>query len=109
MTRRRDYHWQLIRLMMDGKRFSVLEATEAVGCNRANMERMIGLMHEHRLIYIYSYGASTRTRHRIWAWRDDNQSDAERPRRMTNAERCQSYQNKKQALSGTVRLGFWEL
>lgn len=108
-VRNRDYHWQLIKLLMSGEKLSALDMSNAVGCNRSNADRMVKLMRDYGLIYICGHEAIGTVLTRIYAWRDRGQEDAERPARMTHSDRCQKYRQTKRVLSGEVRIGIWGL
>jgi len=109
MTGRRDYHWQLIRMLMDGAQLSAAQITESLGCNRGNTERIINNMHHHGLIYVIRYSSTATAIHRVWAWRDGDQEDVPRPNRVSNSDRCAKYRWNQKVKAGEVRLGVWGL
>ena len=103
------FHWQLMRLLLDGHKLTSQEAADITGARRAHMDNVIKAMINADLIYVYGYQSKTRTRARVYALKDKNQPDAENPPRMDNATRCSRHRYNKKALSGEVRLGVWGL
>ena len=103
------FHWQLMRLLLDGHKLTSQQAADMTGAGRAHMDNVIKAMMNADLIYIYGYQAAERTRARVYAVKDNNQPHAENPPRIDNATRCARHRNNKKALSGEVRLGVWGL